>query len=367
MLTLLCIAVLVYTLRLAFFLVGQGRNIPSTESRDSVPFVSVIVPARNEEDNLVRCVEALCASNYPQGRLEIIVVNDRSEDGTEAELDALSQRFSLLTPLHRRDTLDHPNLKGKPGALQHGIDHAKGEVLVLTDADCLVHPDWIRSMSNPFQDPSVAMVCGFTVIRIRRLFDVLQDIEWIYTQTMARAGIQNGIPLGCFGNNMAIRTSSFNALGGYESIPFSITEDLALLQAMTTAGMGIRYLCSPEVAVETLPCITLGEYLAQKHRWVRGGMALGFKAATFVATSAVYWIGLIASIATHQWYWVAGFLSLRVAGDGLLLTTSITRLQRWRVLPAVAPSILALLLLELLLPFMTLRKRIVWKNQIFRQ
>ncbi len=367
MFTLLLLSVIVYTTRLTFFLVGQLRTSVDAVGQLSYPMVSVIVPARNEETNLERCIAALSASEYPADCFEIIVVNDRSEDLTESVLDELAVRYPMVKPLHRRDTLDHPNLKGKPGALQHGIDCANGDVLMLTDADCLVHPKWILHMAQPFGDPTVSLVCGFTVIRLQRLFDKLQDIEWLYTQTMARAGIQNGIPLGCFGNNMAIRATTFQELGGYETIPFSITEDLALLQATHKAGKEIRYLCSKEVTVETLPCETLGEYLRQKHRWVRGGMALGAKAVTFVTTGAIYWIGLICSIAMHQWYWVGGFVLLRVVGDGLLVTTSIVRMKRWHVLPAVTPAILALLLLELLLPFMTLRKRIVWKNQVFRQ
>lgn len=367
MFTLLIISATIYAARLAFFLIGQARPTQQRVVWKNVPFVSIIVPARNEEANLERCLTALCASEYPADKYEILVVNDRSDDATEQVLQELSARLPRVRPLHRRDTLDHPNLKGKPGALQHGIDNAKGSVYVLTDADCLVHPLWLDTMVAPFADETVSLVCGFTVIRLRRLFDVLQDIEWLYTQTMARAGIQNGVPLGCFGNNMAIRAETYQELGGYSAIEFSITEDLALLQAMSKAGKGVRYLCDERATVETLPCVTVGEYLRQKHRWVRGGMALGSKAVAFVISGATYWVGLVASILNHEWFWAGGFLLLRIVGDGLLITTSVARLRRWKVFPAVAPSIVALLLLELLLPFMTLRKRIVWKNQVFRQ
>lgn len=367
MFTLLFISALVYCVRLTFFIVGQARRTDVSSLGIELPMVSVIVPARNEERNLERCLQALEESTYPRNRYEIIVVNDRSEDATESVLNSLVARYTNIKPLHRRDTEDHPNLKGKPGAIQHGIDHANGSLYLLTDADCKVHPQWIESLVAPFHDPLVSLVCGFTIIRLQRSFDILQDIEWLYTQTMARAGIQNGVPLGCFGNNMAIRASTYHELGGYESIPFSITEDLAILQAISSAGKTVHYLCVEQATVETLPCETLGEYFSQKHRWVRGGMALGTKALAFVVSGALYWIGLVASLLTHEWNWAAGFLTLRIAGDGLLITTSAARLRRWRVLPAVAPAIVILLLLELLLPFMTLSKRIVWKNQIFRQ
>lgn len=366
-LTIVLGAAVIYSVRLAFFLVGQVRRPATPSASTTTPMVSVVVPARNEEANLARCLHALAASDYPSDRFEIIVVNDRSEDATERVLEDLARDLSMVRPLHRRDTLDHPNLKGKPGALQHGFDHATGEILVLTDADCAVHPQWLQTMVSPFADASVAMVNGFTLIEVHTAFHALQDVEWLYTQTMARAGIQNGVPLGCFGNNMAIRRSVYEAVGGYEAITFSITEDLALLQALTDRGHGVRYLCEPSATVITLPCPTVGDYLRQKHRWVRGGMALGMKAVAFVASGATYWIGLVASIATGSWAWVLAFVLLRVVGDGLLIATSIQRLGHHRRSLAVAPSVLVLLVLELLLPFMTLRKRVVWKNQIFRQ
>nr|MBP6510203.1 glycosyltransferase [Candidatus Kapabacteria bacterium] len=165
MFTLLVISTTIYAARLAFFLIGQARPTPQRVVSTEVPFVSVIVPARNEEANLERCLTALSASDYPADRFEIIVVNDRSDDATEQVLEDLAAKLPKVRPLHRRDTLDHPNLKGKPGALQHGIDHATGSVYVLTDADCLVHREWLRTMVAPFADETVSLVCGFTVIR----------------------------------------------------------------------------------------------------------------------------------------------------------------------------------------------------------
>ncbi len=367
MITFVTAALAVYTLRLVFFLFGQLRHSVAVFSKDSTPTVSVIVPARNEEHTIERCLRALLASDYPADKLEIIVVNDRSTDGTEEVLNRLSATDGRVRALHRRNTLDHPNLKGKPGALQHGIDVATGDVLLLTDADCSVDKQWVRTLAQRFDDEAVGMVCGFTVIRTETLFDAVQDVEWLYTQTMARAGIRNGIPLGCFGNNMALRRRAYEAVGGYSAIPFSITEDLAILQVFTEAGWKVQYICDPSAVVETLPCDSLGEYLRQKHRWVRGGMALGSKAAVFVLTGAFYWVGICASILSGWWAVAALFLLLRILGDGLMIGTTIRRLGRWNRLAAVAPSIVLLLGLELLLPVMALRKTIVWKNQVFRQ
>lgn len=367
MLIFLFTALALYSVRLVFFLVGGLRGHYKGQHPDVLPFVSVIVPARNEEQTILRCVTALMQSSYPKDRFEVVVVNDRSSDTTHDVLIKLTAEFSNLRIVDKTQEFSQNNLKGKPGALHAGVLVARGELLLLTDADCSVHKEWITSMIQPFASPSVAMVCGFTSIRLQNLFDVLQDVEWLYTQTMARGGLKNGFTLGCFGNNMALRKSAYEAIGGYGAISFSITEDLAMLQHLSKQGYGIEYLCTPLATVETISCKSVGEYLRQKHRWVRGGIALGYKAVLFVVSSVVFWAGLVTSALIGSWEWVILFLLVRMIGDGLLLADSALRLKRAFIIPAIPPAIIALLLLELVLPILSLKKTIVWKNQKFHQ
>lgn len=356
----------IYALRLAFFFIGQARSSSSVVGAYPPEYISIVVPARNEESTIAHCVASLLAAVNDRDAVEIIIVNDRSTDGTGDVIDSLAQNDPRIRPLHRTAASSDPNLQGKPGALQYGIDHASGDIILLTDADCTVDPQWIDAMCAPFADVSVGMVCGFTTIRRDGAFATIQDVEWLYTHTMARAGLNNNSPLGCFGNNMALRRSAMNALGGYAAIPFSLTEDLALLQAMAASGFGVQYLCNRHATVETLACTTFAEYVKQKHRWVRGGMALGWKAVAFVVTSASVWLGLVVAIATSSWMWFVVLVSLRILGDGLLIAISALQLGKRSIVPAIGPSLLALLGLELILPMLTLRRDVVWKGQTFR-
>lgn len=363
---LLALSATVYLSRLAFFLNGQWRSrraLPS--SLGHPPHVSVIVPARNEQDNIGHCIESLLACDYPKELLEIIVVNDRSTDNTGRIIDDLARLHPCIRAVHRTEADAVANLRGKPGALQAGIDLAGGEVLLLTDADCRVQSGWIRTMVMPFTNPDVGMVCSFTTVRRGNLFALIQDIEWLYTSGMAQSANNNGQPLGCFGNNMALRASTFHRIGGYRAISFSVTEDLALLQAMGRAGARVAFICEPDSRIETEPCSSLGEYLRQKQRWVQGGLGLGWRGITFAATSVIYWFGLVSSIVTADPQWISLFLCLRMLGDGLLIANSALRLRRTYLLAAIAPTILLLLLLELLLPVLAFQKRVVWKGQTF--
>lgn len=356
----------IYALRLVYFFVGQARSGGVQSPIVSTPTVSVLIPARNEEATISRCIASVQTALGGLPTAEIIIVNDRSTDTTGSVIDSLAAADTRIRPLHRTAVSAERNLQGKPGALQCGIDHASGEIILLTDADCTVDATWVDAMCAPFADPSIGMVCGFTTIRRDGAFATIQDVEWLYTHTMARAGLNNRTPLGCFGNNMALRRSAMVEIGGYRSIPFSLTEDLALLQAMSAAGYGIRYLCNQHATVETLPCTTFGEYVKQKHRWVRGGIALGWKAVAFVVSSASVWLGIVLAIATSAWIWVAILAALRIVGDGVLIAISALTLRKRDILPAIGPSLLVLLGLELILPFLTLRRDVVWKGQTFR-
>jgi 1,2-diacylglycerol 3-beta-glucosyltransferase len=357
---------LAYGARLLFFMTGFARGRRASPSDHALPSVSIIVPARNEVDTIERCVAALAASNYPRDRMEILIVDDRSGDGTSALLDDLEQRYPMITVLHRTSTDDHPNLRGKPGALQHGIDRAKGDIILMTDADCSVAPTWIATMVSAFDAPKVGMVCAITSVTSGGAFGRLQDVEWTYSQSMARGGLQHGMPLGCYGNNIGLRRSMFDALGGYEAIPFSITEDLALLQVVCDAGWRVAYLCQHESSVETLPCSTLTEYVRQRQRWVRGGTALGWRATLFVVTSVLLWIGIVVAAAMQAWAWLAMLAGMRIVGDAMLVTWALVRLHRYKTIPWVGPSIALLMITELALPFLLLRRDIVWKGQVFK-
>jgi hypothetical protein len=99
---------------------------------------------------------------------------------------------------------------------------------------------------------------------------------------------------------------------------------------------------------------------------VQGGLGLGWRGYLFAGTSALYWFGLVTSIASSSPLWLTLFLALRIIGDGSLILASAARLRRFYLLWAIAPSLLLLLLLELILPILAVQKRVVWKGQTFR-
>lgn len=361
------LAIGVYWLRTLVMALGAWRErrcILPPLAGDELPSISVVVPARNEEHRIARCLDWLARLDYPHDRMEIIVVNDRSTDRTETIVRSYADRIPTL----RVVSLTEPrcgNLQGKAGALDAGIAVARGDIVLMTDADCAVHPGWARAHVAQYRDPQVGMVCGYTLIAGSSSFDRYQAVEWNATHTMASAGVHFRQYLGCFGNNMSIRRRLYHMLGGYGAIPFSVTEDLALLQAVGATGWRVRYLCSIESSVETEPCRTLGEYIRQHQRWVHGARALGWRAYAFVATTAAYWTGLVASLVGGLWEWTIAIVVSRILADALLNVPPLVRLGRQHLIRWIPPTTLLFGVLELSLPLMALSRSIRWKDQVF--
>lgn len=370
-LAILFFSFLIILSRVVAFYIGaqrQRKKKIKMVSDSEIPFVSVIIPARNEEHNIRNCIESVYQNNYPKNKFEIIVVNDRSEDNTSNIIEECKKEFSNLKVVTVTEATKHHNLKGKPGALQEGAETASGEIFLFTDADCIVGNNWLSKIVAAFNNQKVGIVPSFTTIKAHNFFERLQGVEWIYMHTLASGGIGLNIPLGCFGNNLSIRKNVFWELGGYEKIKFSVTEDLALLQAVFDVGWKIHYLFSSESVVTTLPCKTLKSYIQQHHRWTVGGLDLGWRATVFIFTSLWFWIGLIVSLVFADWFWFSLIAAGRIFGDWLLIKTSINILSKnnkKNFSKLITPYLIFIILIELVAPFFLLNRKVKWKNQIF--
>ncbi len=355
-------------MRIMYFLIGsiiekrKGLNLNAFEN---LPFVSIVVPARNEEKNIERCIISIAASDYPVEKFEIITVNDRSEDKTLEILKKLKSRYLNLKIINKSEDDNNKNLRGKPGALQSGIEVAQSDIILMTDADCTVHPKWIRTISSFFADPEMGLVAGYTAIRGDNTFAKIQACEWTYLHTLATAGIGWDQPFSCYGNNLAIRKKYFDEIGGYHSVKFSVTEDLALLQAIHKHNKKLRHLTHEYCTVTTDACPTLKDYLRQHHRWIIGALDLGVKAFLWVVSSLAFWIGLIVSLITSNFLLAIAFFIIRLIGDALLTLPNAKILKQKGLNKWMFPAELFFILMELAAPFFLLKKDVKWKGQTF--
>ena len=119
-----------------------------TRAPEDLPFVTVIVPVRDGGSMIGPCLDSIISTDYPADRREIIVVDNGSSDGTAALI-----RSRPVTYLHEER-------RGVSNARNRGISESSGEICAFVDADCLVSPQWLTELVQPFQDPEVGSVAG---------------------------------------------------------------------------------------------------------------------------------------------------------------------------------------------------------------
>jgi cellulose synthase/poly-beta-1,6-N-acetylglucosamine synthase-like glycosyltransferase len=233
--------------------------------------ISIVVPARDEEENLPALFAAL--DRQTRRDLEIVLVDDRSTDRTPEMLDVFrSGRPGMVQVVHVRESAPAPNPKQR--ALEQGVLAASGDVFLFTDADCAPGPDWASGLADIFADPGVGLVFSAVAPADRtKLLACFQEFDHLfrYFYTAGCAGL--GLAAGGFGNSMAIRRAALEGLGGYQGLRYSPTEDAQLVAQVRAQGAWkIVALTRPAVQVRTRPQPTWSGLLQQSLRWNAGGI-----------------------------------------------------------------------------------------------
>lgn len=267
------IIISLYFLELIIFSIGATFTFPKLKDEE-LPKISIIVAARNEEENILDCLESLNKLIYPDNRIEIIIVNDHSTDRTGAIINSFiidKPKFKMLIPEEAIGSL-----KGKTNALANAIKICNGEVILTTDADCTVSPQWAKTLASYYQE-DVGFVGGYTTQNDRTAFEGMQAIDFIYLLTVAAGAINLRKPLSCIGNNMSYRKSAYDEIGGYEKLKFSVTEDFNLLMAINNLKKyKIIYPLDSGGLVTSKACPDLKSLFWQKKRWGVGGAESDF-------------------------------------------------------------------------------------------
>jgi len=236
------------------------------------PLVSILLAARNEEHNIERCLSALIAIDYPH--FEIIVGNDRSEDSTRKRvLDFIANYPNFTVKLVEIEG-KYPNTMAKAAVLAEIAHHAKGEFYLITDADIAVPKTWAKTLIANYDSDDIGIVSGTTYIEGKGLWGMLQSVDWIYFMCLVETFHRAGIKTTAIGNNMSIRAKAYWQTGGYENIPFSITEDYKIYQKVNALGWKAKNICNTKVLALSNPIIGLQNLLHQRKRWLLGAREL---------------------------------------------------------------------------------------------
>jgi cellulose synthase/poly-beta-1,6-N-acetylglucosamine synthase-like glycosyltransferase len=359
---LLVFLTLLYLFELAWFRIGIQRASRIRLQEHYQPTVSVIVAARNEEKFIAACLDSIAASDYPADKLQIIAVNDHSRDGTEYEIRQAMLRHPNLKNVNT--TAESGNLRGKTNAVAQGIAHSSGEILMFTDADCTVPASWIAETVRCFDDKT-GIVGGFTLLKSTSAFEGMQALDWLFLFGISSAAIGWDMPITAIGNNLSVRRAAYDATGGYATIPFSVTEDYALVQAiLTRTTYGIRFPVLAETAVTSNPCKSVSQLAHQKQRWGVGGLDMVLHGLMLTAVGWIYIVALIAGCFVGLAPMVAGLALIKFAGEYWFLSVIMKRLNAHGLRKYFWAFVLYFPLYVVPLPIVArLSKKIVWKER----
>lgn len=271
--TLVCLFLLSsYTALILMYRMGwerqQGFKLPAGYKPRTL--VSIIIPARNEEENITACIGSLLAQAYPSSMFEVIVIDDHSTDGTVAAVNAFKQKDVKL--LHLSDFVkegDETN-SYKKKALAAGIGQSQGELIITTDADCVAGNNWLIEMVAKYESQKPVMIIAPVDFTSNgSLVELFQSLDFMSMQGITVATHQLGLGNMCNGANFAFQKKAFEAVNGYEGIDHLASgDDYLLMMKLQKAFPNNKvYLKSPSAIIRTAPQPDAGSFLQQRIRW----------------------------------------------------------------------------------------------------
>jgi len=227
---------------------------------------SIIIPVRNEEENIPSVLHDLQNQTMDKSKFEVIIVDDFSTDDTSKILQNIAKSSDLnLKILHLSD----PQVHGKKNALTRGIAEAGNEIILTTDADCRLGERWIESYIYAFT-PETQIVAGPVALEGDGLFSDMQRTEFAGLIGFGGVTLASDNPSMCSGANLAFKKEAFEEVGGYQGnieIP-SGDDEFLLYDIMNKYPKSGRFLKSEYGTVRTRTQPTFKSFRNQRSRWI---------------------------------------------------------------------------------------------------
>ena len=349
-------------------LVLRVKKEPAAPLPHVLPQVAVLLPVRNEEEHLPGCLQSLLALDYPPEKLLILVGNDASTDKTLAIAEQWQQENPQIKVYTIENTLGQA--RGKANVLAQLVHQCPAviEHLFMTDADIRPHPQWIRRML-PALKPGIGLVNGTTRVAGKQLWARWQQTDWAIALGLAKAYTylpRVGRTLTAIGNNMLMSRTAYKATGGYESFPFSITEDYELMEQLRQQGYKAVQLMDRESSATTEPVLNFGVLMHQRKRWMTGAMRLPLPMIALLVVQALFFPAILLILGIQPFLGLF-LLLLKLLAQLLLASTVLSRMGE-RQLPAAGLlyELYSFFISTTLMMFYILPLKINWKDRTYR-
>jgi cellulose synthase/poly-beta-1,6-N-acetylglucosamine synthase-like glycosyltransferase len=333
--------------------------------------VSVIIAARNEEQNIPYCLGTLLKQSYSRENLEILVVDDHSEDGTRATAERIAAKFPAVK------VQSAPPRSGgmapKKRALASGISATNGEIILTIDADCSAPARWVEKMSGLFAADVAAVSSWVLIPEEKSLPAQIEFLDTLALQLIGAAAIGWNKPFLANGANFGFRRKSYQEIGGYEGFAqMGSGDDDLFLQKIVTRDKG-RILFNPdaEASVTTFPGRSWNAFFQQRIRWSSKAALYPVWIKLTEAGVFFYYLALLlglplALLASFSPWIPLLALLCKLTGDYILMRRGVRMVRRtWNWPGFILASLLHLAYIPVI-GILGLFGRFEWKGRLYR-
>lgn len=235
-------------------------------------FISVIIPARNEAKNITNILTDIALQNYPFELLEVIVIDDNSEDNTYELCMQFKEKNTLSLQVYKLNELLDSTLTSvyKKRAIEAAVHQAKGTLIVTTDADCRVQNHWLRSIATLYEKEKPVLIAAPVAFQNDgTAFEKFQALDFCGMQAITGASLNMEMFNMANGANLAYEKKAFLEVEGYQHIDQKASGDDMLLvyKIAHKFSNNIQFLKNKYAIVFTEPQRTLTDFLQQRFRW----------------------------------------------------------------------------------------------------
>lgn len=231
--------------------------------------ITVIIPARNEEENIAVCLDSICSQSYPKDLFEVLVVDDHSTDNTAAIIKLYDARNVKLISL--KDFIPAGEINSyKKKAIEVAVAQSTGELIVTTDADCFVKENWLQTIAAFYEAYDPAFIAAPVAIDCSNKFiEFFQALDFMTLQGITGASVHKKIHSMCNGANLAYTKKAFEEVNGFAGIDHIASGDDMLLMHKIYKRYPdkVMFLKSKEAIVQTAPVNSVAAFFNQRIRW----------------------------------------------------------------------------------------------------
>ncbi len=239
-------------------------------------FISVVVAARNEEENIGSCLASIINQTYPENLFEIILVDDHSTDGTYTVANSFKKDNIKIIRLE--DFTGEGKLNSyKKAAIETAISIAKGDIIVTTDADCIVKNGWLQTIACFYSKYDPVFVAAPVAYldplpadsNFLKLLKIFQTLDFLSLQGITGASVNKKFHNMCNGANLSHSKKVFLEVSGFEGIDnIASGDDMLLMHKIQKVHPGkICFIKSTNAIVKTQAATSVGEFMNQRIRW----------------------------------------------------------------------------------------------------